>query len=319
MRAIFFGTPEFSVPCLDALTRIADVVRVVSQPDRPSGRGQKALPPPVKVRAEALGIPVIQPTKVKPPELAAELRALEADVAVVVAYGRILPKGLLEAPKRGCVNVHASLLPRWRGAAPIQWSIVSGDAETGVCLMEMEEGLDTGAVISMTRTPIEENETAGELFARLSPLGASLVEHDLPRWLAGELRATPQPAEGVTLARMLEKSDAVLDFGATARAVHDRARGLHPWPGAETRIGEARVKVHETRVAEAAGGLGAPGTILAIDPTGVEVACSVGSVRFTQLQLEGKKRAAAYEIANGLRLAVGQRFGGGSAVAGGAT
>ncbi len=310
MRAIFFGTPEFSVPCLDALTRVAEVVRVISQPDRPSGRGHTALPPPVKVRAEALGIPVMQPTKVKPPELAEELRALEADVAVVVAYGRILPKGLLEAPKRGCVNVHASLLPRWRGAAPIQWSIVSGDEETGVCLMEMEAGLDTGAVISMARTPILENETSGELFTRLAPLGAELLERDLPRWLAGELVATPQPSEGVTLARMLEKSDAILDFDAAARAVHDRARGLHPWPGAETRIGEARVKVHETRVAQAAGALGEPGMILAIDPSGVEVACGSGSVRFTQLQLEGKKRATAYEVANGLRLAVGRRFGG---------
>ena len=309
MRAIFFGTPEFSVPCLDALTRVADVVRVVSQPDRPSGRGQKALPPPVKVRAEALGIPVTQPTKVKPPELAEELASLAADVAVVVAYGRILPKGLLEAPKRGCVNVHASLLPRWRGAAPIQWSIVSGDRETGVCLMEMEAGLDTGPVISVARTPIDENETAGDLFARLAPLGASLIEHDLPRWFAGELSASPQPTEGVTLARMLEKQDAVLDFRAEARAVHDRARGLHPWPGAETHIGDARVKVHETRVVGTSGVRGAPGTILAIDPSGVEVQCGAGSVRFTQLQLEGKKRATAHEIANGLRLAVGQCFG----------
>jgi methionyl-tRNA formyltransferase len=309
MRAIFFGTPEFSVPCLDALTTIAEVVRVVSQPDRPSGRGQKPVPPPVKVRAEALGIPVMQPTKVKPPELAAELRALEADVAVVVAYGRILPKGLLDAPRRGCVNVHASLLPRWRGAAPIQWSIVSGDAETGVCLMEMEEGLDTGAVISCTRTPIEENETSGELFARLAPLGAALVKRDLAAWVDGKLASTPQPVEGVTLARMLEKSDAVLDFTAVARAVHDRARGLHPWPGAETRIGDVRVKVHETRVAASGGAVEKPGTILAIDAAGIEVACGTGSVRFTQLQLEGKKRAAAFEIANGLRLAVGQRFG----------
>lgn len=310
MRALFFGTPEFAVPCLDALTRVAEVVRVISQPDRPSGRGQKPTPPPVKVRAEALGIPVMQPTKVKPPELAAELRALEADVAVVVAYGRILPKGLLEAPRRGCVNVHGSLLPRWRGAAPIQWSIVSGDAETGVCLMEMEEGLDTGAVISVSRTKIEENETSGELFARLAPFGAALIEKDLARWVSGELRSIPQPSEGVTIARMLEKSDAILDFAASARAVHDRARGLYPWPGAETRFGESRVKVHETRVARVDGSLGEPGTILAIDASGVEVACGVGSVRFTQLQLEGKKRAAAQELANGLRITVGQRFGG---------
>ena len=229
-RALFFGTPEFAVPCLDALVAIADVVRVVSQPDRPSGRGLALTPTPVKARATALGIPVMQPTKVKPPELHAELRALEADVAVVVAYGRILPAGILTAPRRGCVNVHASLLPRWRGAAPIQWAVASGDRETGVCLMEMDEGLDTGPVFARAVTAIGADETAGELFARLSREGAALLQRELPRWLAGELRAEAQVGEP-TIARLLEKRDGEIDFA------WDAQRGIDPGTSFATKAG----------------------------------------------------------------------------------
>lgn len=228
-------------------------------------------------------------------------------MAVVIAYGRILPKGLLDAPRRGCVNLHASLLPRWRGAAPIQWSILAGDRETGVCLMQMDEGLDTGAVISRVVVPIGENQTSGELFEVLGREAAALLERDLLRYLQGELAPVPQPTEGITHARMLEKSDAVLDFAASAREVHDRVRGLHPWPGAETRLAGQRVKVHASRLASAEGARGAPGTIVSIGD-GLEVACGVGSVRLIELQLEGKKRVRAEELANGLRLAVGARF-----------
>jgi methionyl-tRNA formyltransferase len=305
-RALFFGTPDIAVPSLEALARIADVVRVISQPDRPAGRGQKVIETPVKACAARLGLPVMQPTKLKLPELAAELRALEADVAVVIAYGRILPKGLLEAPKRGCVNLHASLLPRWRGAAPIQWSILSGDRETGVCLMQMDEGLDTGAVISRVVVPIGENQTSGELFEVLGREAAALLERDLLRYLQGELAPVPQPSEGITHARMLEKSDALLDFARSAREVHDRVRGLHPWPGAETRLAGQRVKVHASRLVSEEGG-GAPGTIVAIGE-GIEVQCGEGRVRLVELQLEGKKRVRAEELANGLRLAVGAHF-----------
>jgi methionyl-tRNA formyltransferase len=307
-RAMFFGTPEIAATCLDAVVEVCDVVRVVAQPDRPSGRGQELRAPAVKVRALELGIPVEQPTKIKPPEVAAAWKALDVEVAVVVAYGRILPRAVLEAPRRGCVNVHASLLPRWRGAAPIQWSVVSGDAETGVCLMEMDEGLDTGPVFATSRTPIGENETSGELFARLGPMGAALLRSALPRWLAGELPARPQEGE-VTCARMLEKADAVLDFSVGAQAVHDRARGLHPWPGAETRLGGQRTKVHVTRVLEREGHHGAPGELVRVSERGLEIACGRGLVTVVEAQLEGKKRVRAQDLANGLRLAPGAVVG----------
>jgi methionyl-tRNA formyltransferase len=305
---MFFGTPEIAAICLDAVVEVCDVVRVIAQPDRPSGRGQALRPPAVKVRALELGIPVEQPTKIKPPEVAAAWRALDVEVAVVVAYGRILPRAVLEAPRRGCVNVHASLLPRWRGAAPIQWSIVSGDTETGVCLMEMDEGLDTGPVFAEARTPIGENETSGELLARLGPMGAALLRTELPRWLAGERPARPQVGEP-TYARMLEKADAVLDFAAPSKAVHDRARGLHPWPGAETRLAGRRIKVHVTRVLERTGRHGAPGELVGISERGLEVACGEGLVAIVEAQLEGKKRVRAQDLANGARLAVGATLG----------
>lgn len=307
-RAMFFGTPEIAAVCLDALLDVCEVVRVVAQPDRPSGRGQELRAPAVKVRALELGIPVEQPTKIRPPEVAAAWKALDVDVAVVVAYGRILPRAVLEAPRRGCVNVHASLLPRWRGAAPIQWSVMSGDAETGVCLMEMDEGLDTGPVFAEARTPIGENETSGELFVRLGTMGAALLRRDLPRWLAGELVARPQSGEP-TYARMLEKADALLDFAASAKAVHDRARGLYPWPGAETRVAGQRAKVHVTRLLERTGRHGAPGELVRVSEHGLEVACGEGIVAIVEAQLDGKRRVRAQDLANGLRLAPGAKLG----------
>jgi len=305
---MFFGTPEIAATCLDAVASICEVVRVVAQPDRPSGRGQELRAPAVKVRALELGIPVEQPTKIKPPEVAAAWKALDVELAVVVAYGRILPPAVLAAPRRGCVNVHASLLPRWRGAAPIQWAVASGDAETGVCLMEMDEGLDTGPVFATARTPIGDDETSGELFARLGPMGAALLVEALPRWLRGELPARPQTGE-ITHARLLEKSDAVLDFTLPARAVHDRARGLHPWPGAETRLAGQRAKVHVTRVLEREGAHGAAGEVVRISERGLEVACGAGLLAIVEAQLEGKKRVRAAELANGLRLSAGARLG----------
>ena len=318
-RAMFFGTPEIARVCLDALVEVCEVVRVVAQPDKPSGRGQELKAPPVKVRALELGIPVDQPTKIKPPEVAAAWKALDIEVAVVVAYGRILPKAVLEAPRRGCVNVHASLLPRWRGAAPIQWSVVSGDPTTGLCLMEMDEGLDTGPVFARLETPIAPNETSGELFERLSAMGGEILRHELLPWLHGERPAVPQQGEA-TYARMLEKKDAVLDFHASALAVHNKARGLHPWPGAETslRLGTGaqthpasqRLKVHVTRVVESSGAHGIPGSIVRISEHGLEVACGEGIVAIVEAQLEGKKRVRAQDLANGLRLVPGTLLGG---------
>ena len=289
------------MPSLEAVHEIADVARVICQPDRPAGRGMKLRPPPVKVRALELGLAVDQPKKVRTEGFAEGLRALDADVAVVVAYGRILPRAVLDAPRRGCVNVHASLLPRWRGAGPIQWAIVNGDPETGVCLMEMDEGMDTGPVIACATTPIDPDETAAELGARLSAMGAELLSETLPAWIEGAIDATPQPAEGVTMAPLLEKEHGRIDWSAAARAVHDRVRGLSPWPGAFTEVGGATVKVHRTEVRAEAGAPAAPGTVLGASPEGIEVACGHGVVALLELQLEGKRRLRAREFVAGHR------------------
>lgn len=313
MRAIFFGTPELAVPSLDALVGIADVVRVICQPDRPAGRGMKLRPPPVKERALELGIPVEQPTKVKTPDFAASLRALEADVALVIAYGRILPKAVLEAPRAGCVNVHASLLPRWRGAGPIQWAIASGDAETGVCLMQMDEGMDTGPVIACERTPIDPDETAAQLGARLAQMGADLVRAKLADFVEGRITPVPQDSAAATLAPMLTKEDGRIDWSAPARRVHDRVRGMSPWPGAFTELGTERVKVHATAVRSEAGVAAPPGTIVRADAEGIEVACGEGVIAILELQLEGKKRLSAAAHLTGHPWAAGMRFGEGAA------
>jgi methionyl-tRNA formyltransferase len=314
-RALFFGTPAFAATCLDALVEVADVVTVVAQPDKPAGRGMVLTPPPTKVRALELGIPVLQPTKVKPPELHDQLRALRADFALVVAYGRILPKGILSAPLRGCVNVHASLLPRWRGAAPIQWAIRAGDAETGICLMEMDEGLDTGAVFAVERTPIADDETSGELFERLAVLGATMVRTELVPWWRGERPARPQDPANVTLARMLTKDDGALDFGLAPRAVHDQARSMTPWPGAHTTLFEegrepTRLRVHGTRVL-AESTTAAAGTILGLRPFGLAVACAGGVIALAELQQDGKKRVPASAFVSGRKLSAGARMGAG--------
>lgn len=310
-RALFFGTPDFAVPVLEALHGRADVVRVFAQPDRPVGRGLALAAPPVKERALALGLVVEQPTKIKPPEFAASLRALEADIAIVVAYGRILPKAVLEAPRLGCLNLHASLLPRHRGAAPIQWAVLEGDRETGICLMQMDDGLDTGPVLAKVTTAIDPDETSGELFARLAPLAAELLVSSLDAVLAGALVPTPQEGE-VTHARMLEKRDGLLDLGGSATRLHDRVRGLQPWPTAECRVRGLRLRVHRTVRDERATEGAAPGTILAIArDEGVVIATGEGALRLVELQLEGKKRMAAFDVANGLRLAVGDVLGGG--------
>ncbi len=255
MRVAFLGTPEFAVPSLAALLEIAEVPLVVTQPDKPSGRGLALAPPPVKAFAQARGLHVLQPPKARDGTLRDALRGLALDFALVVAYGKILPADVLAAPRLGCVNVHASLLPRWRGAAPIQWAIVSGDAETGVCLMQMDVGLDTGPVLARRATPIDENETGGELSARLSLLAGELARAELPRFARGELVAAPQTEQSVTHARLIEKPDGALDFSQPAQAVHDLARGFHPWPGAFSALEGRRVKVHRTRLVARAGQL----------------------------------------------------------------
>ncbi|MGE0789378.1 MAG: methionyl-tRNA formyltransferase [Sandaracinaceae bacterium] len=309
MRAIFFGTPALAVPSLDALARIADVPCVICQPDRPAGRGMALRPPPVKQRALELGIEVMQPEKVRTPDFAASLRALRADVAVVIAYGRILPRGVLEAPARGCVNIHASLLPRWRGAGPIQWAIISGDARTGVSLMQMDEGMDTGPVIATRATDIDPDEDASALGARLSRMGAELLESELARYVAGEIAPTPQDETLACAAPLLEKEDGRLDFRAGAREVHARVRGVTPWPGAFTTDAGRVVKIHRTRVAEDGGTLGAPGEILRADADGIVVACGEGAIRVEELQLDSKKRLRAAPFLAGQGWSPGRRLG----------
>jgi methionyl-tRNA formyltransferase len=314
-RLAFFGTPEIAVPSLEVCAELGEVALVIAQPDRPRGRGQKVEPPPVKARALELGLAVRQPTKLKDGALAGELRSLELDAAIVIAYGRILPPAVLEAPRRGCVNIHASLLPRWRGAAPIQWAVASGDPVTGVCLMEMEEGLDTGPVFARAELAIGPDETAGELAPRLGRLGAELLRAALPRWLAGELAAEPQDHARATHARMLEKSDAVLDFTKSATAVHDWVRGMSPWPGTETTLGGERLKIHRTVVIDPDGPHEAPGTVtstacpLPDGETAIRVECGRGSLALAELQLEGKRRMKARELLQGRSISLGTRLG----------
>jgi methionyl-tRNA formyltransferase len=302
-RAVFMGTPAFAVPCLEALCDVADVPLVITQPDKPQGRGLAVVASPVKQCAEQRGIRVFQPERARDGRLQQALAEVAPDLALVVAYGKILPAEVLNTPRLGCLNVHGSLLPRLRGAAPIQWSVVHGDRETGVCLMQMDVGMDTGPVLDRRVVSIGENETGGELFERLSLLSGELVRASLPRVLAGELTPVSQPSEGATHAPMIKKEDGALDFAQSAQAVHDRARGFYPWPGAFTALAARRIKVHVTRVAEREGTLGVPGTVLRADASGIVVACGSGAVRLVELQLEGKKRmdAAAFLAGNPLK------------------
>jgi methionyl-tRNA formyltransferase len=290
VRALFFGTPALSVPSLEALASIATVVGVVCQPDKPVGRGMKLAAPPVKEHATAMGLPVVQPTKLRTGEFGAWVKAQDVDVALVIAYGRILPKDVLDGPRLGCVNVHASILPKYRGAAPIAWAIVHGEKETGITLMKMDAGMDTGEILEIRRTPIGEDETAGELGVRLGLLGAEAVRESLPRYVRGELPATPQDASLATTAPLLEKSMGRIDWSKPAREVHDHVRGMNPWPLAFTLARGKRVIVHRTKKI---GGIAArparPGEVVIADKTRVVVACGDGHVTLERVQLEGRK------------------------------
>jgi methionyl-tRNA formyltransferase len=308
VRSIFFGSPEFAVPCLDALTSVSEVAAVVSQPDKPAGRGLSMRAPAVKVRALELGLDVWQPRKVRTAEFAERLRALDADVGVVVAYGRILPRAVLDAPRLGCVNVHASLLPRWRGAAPIQWSIVHGDAETGVTLMQMDEGMDTGPMLAKASIPIERSDDAATLSARLSALGAELLRRELPRYVAGELTPEPQDESLATMAPLLEKTHGRIDWARPATAVHDQIRGMNPWPGAYTLLDGRRIKVHRAVPSTLDPEGAEPGRVTALDPEGILVACGQGTLEIQELQESGRKRVDARAFITGRRVALGDRF-----------
>jgi methionyl-tRNA formyltransferase len=244
-RIVFMGSPDFAVPILEALSKHCSILGVVTQPDRPAGRGGTLKPPAVKEAALRLGLPVIQPERLRQPETMDQLRAWAPDVIVVAAFGQILRQDVLDLPPFGCVNVHASLLPRGRGAAPIQAAILAGDAETGVTIMKMDSGIDTGPIISQRSIPIAEDETGGSLFEKLSALGADLLLEILPRYLSGEIIPQPQPEEGATYAPMLKKEDGLLDFTLFADELERRVRAMHPWPGAYFEWQGQPLKVHK--------------------------------------------------------------------------
>ncbi len=304
LRALFFGTPAFAVPCLDALAEIAEIKGVVCQPDKPQGRGLVLAAPPVKARALTLGLPVLQPTKLRNGEVAAWMRAQGADVALVVAYGRILPQDVLDAPRLGCVNVHASLLPKYRGAAPITWAVARGEAESGVTLMKMDAGMDTGDMLEQSATRVAEDETAGELGVRLAELGAELVRRGLPKYVAGGYVPEKQDDARATLAPILAKEDGLVRWDAPARAVHDHVRGMTPWPGAFVRFRGKTLKVLATKVAGFARPA-APGTVVLADKTGVFVACGEGTVQLVTVQPEGRKAIRGVEWVMGRGVAEG--------------
>ncbi|MFC5742407.1 methionyl-tRNA formyltransferase [Dyella tabacisoli] len=299
LRLVFAGTPEFSVPCLEAcLASGAEVVAVYTQPDRPAGRGRKLTPSPVKQAALAAGIVVEQPESLKSAEAQRLLAAYRPDLMVVVAYGLILPRKVLAIPRLGCWNVHASLLPRWRGAAPIQRAILAGDAHSGVDLMQMEAGLDTGPVLLERRTPISRDDTGGSLHDRLSALGADVLVEGLRRTLAGEiLAATAQPDDGVVYAHKLDKAEAKLDFNRPAIELERQVRAFDPWPVAEGDIAGEPLRLWAAHALDQSHGA-TPGSVLAASRDGIDLACGEGVLRVTALQRAGGKRISVTDYLN---------------------
>ena len=301
MRIVFAGTPEFAVSSLRAAARQHEVVAVYTQPDRPAGRGRGLAPSPVKLEAVARGIPVYQPESLKDEAAQQQLRDLQPDLMVVVAYGLILPKAVLAIPTHGCWNVHASLLPRWRGAAPIQRAIQAGDAKTGVCLMQMEAGLDTGPVLLHQELPIAATDTGGQLHDKLAELGAQVLSDGLGLLRAGiKPIARPQPELGVTYAHKLDKAEAKLDWAQDAGALARTVRAFNPWPIAEATLSGERVRIHGAVALEADHGQ-APGTVLAASRDGIDIACGQGALRLRVLQREGGKAITAADYLNARR------------------
>ena len=299
MRVVFMGTPDIAATCLKKI--IADgfeVVGVYTQPDRPKNRGMKLAFSPVKEVALANDLPVFQPENFREAETVEQLRQLQPDVVAVVAYGRILPQSVLDVPPMGCINIHASVLPCYRGSAPYQWAVLDGLEETGVTAMYLCREMDAGDIIDVSKTPIGPNETAGELLDRLAVLGADLLSKTLARMSRGPVEHTPQDCTQVTYAPMLDKSMCPIDWTKTAQQVHNHVRGLHPWPVATTEIQGNRFKIHSTIVVEGKAGA-APGTILGLTKTGLQIACGEGAVEIRMLQAEGGKRMAAPDYFRG--------------------
>jgi methionyl-tRNA formyltransferase len=330
LKLIFMGTAELACPSLSAL-RASDhfqVLAVVTQPDRPKGRHLELTPSPVKALAQQLGLPVLQPQQARDPSFVAQVQQMAPELIVVVAYGQILPPALLEIPRWGCLNVHASLLPKYRGAAPIQWALLNDETQTGVTIMKMDAGLDTGPILAQETVAIEPTDTAQTLHDRLATVGAALLVRTIPQYVSGQIAPRPQPAQEASYARKITKEDGLVDWTQPARAIWNRVRALVPWPGAFTYLSTAahaassgsglpeagpaapallRLIIWEAEPVE--GLSGAPGEVLQADKTGLVVACGTGALRIRTLQREGGRRLPVAEFLLGHPIRVGQRLG----------
>lgn len=307
LRIAFAGTPDFAVPALRALAGSGqELVGVLTQPDRPKGRGQKTSASPVKQVALEFGVPVSQPITLKTAEGAADLQSWRPDILVVVAYGLILPQSILDLPRLGCLNIHGSLLPRWRGAAPIHRALLAGDAETGVTIMKMDAGLDTGPMLLERRTPISREDTSGSLHDRLAALGADALVEAIEGWATGRLQPQPQPTDGVTYASKIEKSEALIDWSQDAEQIERQVRAFNPWPIAETRLNGEQLRIYkaraskedrapERRTADA-------GKIIGLSDDAISVQCGVGSLNLLEVQRPGRRPISARDLAHSLTL-----------------
>jgi methionyl-tRNA formyltransferase len=323
LRLGFAGTPDFAVPALDALVKAQRICAVFTQPDRPAGRGQPMQAGPIKRRAVELGLTLHQPVSFKSPEALEILRGLELDALVVVAYGLILPPAALTTPRLGCINIHASLLPRWRGAAPIQRALLAADTKTGVTIMRMDAGLDTGPILATRETDLGVHDTAKSVHDRLARLGADLIGETLDGLNKGRVHETPQPSDGITYAEKINKAEALIDWQQDALQIWRRVRAFNPWPIAETRFNGAQLRIWDAEIGDSAaapvsaddvvgidavaGSRAAPGTVLAATDDGIDVACGRGILRILRLQLAGRKTLVPREFIQGQRLA-GARF-----------
>jgi methionyl-tRNA formyltransferase len=309
MRVVFLGSGRFAIPSLEALLRAGhEVAAVVTQPDKEKGRGRALSPPPLKPVALAHGLPVLQPRRIKAPEALDALRALRPDVQVVVAYGQILPRAVIDVAPRGTVNVHGSLLPRYRGAAPVQWAIVNGETETGVSTMQIDEGMDTGPVLLTRSEPVRATDTAEELEGRLAGLGAGLLVETLAGLEQGTIAPVPQDDARATYAPLIKKEDGRIDWTRPAPVLERRVRAFHPWPGAVTTSGGRELKVLRARAES--GGPGEPGTVVGVDRGGLVVACGEGTrLRLLEVQPESRRPMPAAAFAAGARIVPGARLG----------
>jgi len=308
LRTVFMGTPGFAVPSLAALAEAADVTLVLCNPDRPAGRGRSMASPPVKEEAARRGIPVFQPEKARHPDAVARIGAEAPDLIVVAAYGHILPKSILDIPRLGCINVHASLLPKYRGAAPINWAVARGETVTGITIMRMDEGMDTGPMLHVREMPIGEEDTAETIFAKLSILGAEALLEALRRLREGTLDETPQDAALATYAPMLKKEHGRIDWSRPAREVLNLVRGMTPWPSAFALHAGKTLKVLSSVLPAESGPAGEPGELVAVGRGGISVACGEGVLRLQVVQPEGGKAMEAWAYAQGRRVATGERL-----------